>query len=290
MTNLLQRIFVLVVHFNEPEVREIIASLNASKMCFQVTGKRVGLAERARILCVGEELDPILFEDRLFGGKRSRFLILIGQFAGFNLAGFDVRLVKSVDADDRAGNSSSNFPAEEFLAEIVGILNSDTHSWLPGLLERSHLGILISIGRRFESQIREYTIVAVSLRRGEPLTVNWDDSTPLLTGGLGKQLFEPCAEIGNCRRSDNRDFVAAGFCGRAQNDPKHHARVFLNWNRGGTGLNHLFGTIEKLLDIKPHDCGWNNAEIRQRRVAAANAGQAVEDVAEVIGLRFFFEL
>jgi len=49
---------------------------------------------------VGKKFRFLGYEERRFGRQTSGRLVFAGQFLGFDLAGFDVRLVKRVDAND----------------------------------------------------------------------------------------------------------------------------------------------------------------------------------------------
>ena len=51
------------------------------------------------------------------GGSEPVLFVFIGQLARFDLAGFHVRLVERIDADNRTRDGGGNLPAEEFLAE-----------------------------------------------------------------------------------------------------------------------------------------------------------------------------
>ena len=91
---------------------------------------------------IGEELDAVVFEDWLLGGKGAGLLVFRRQVASGDLAGFDIGLVEGVDADDRAGDRGGDFPAEEFLAEIVNVGERDADDRMAGLFERRDFGVL----------------------------------------------------------------------------------------------------------------------------------------------------
>ena len=105
---------------------------------------------------------------------------------------------------------------------------------------------------------------------------------PTLAGGFGDQLLEPCAEIGDAGRSDERDFVAAQFAARAHDDAEHDSRILFDGSGWLAGFDHFFGAVEELLGVDAHGGGGNHAEIRERGVAPANGRQSVEDVAEAV--------
>ena len=111
-------------------------------MSFQHLSKFRAALQRSCILFVGEKLDALLFEERRFRRKTSGRFVLTRQFFGFDLARFDVRLVEGVDPDDGARDGRGDLPAKEFLAEIIGVGQSDAHDWVPGLFETGNRGIL----------------------------------------------------------------------------------------------------------------------------------------------------
>jgi hypothetical protein len=103
-------------------------------------------------------------------------------------------------------------------------------------------------------------------------------------------LLEPRAEIEDCRRGDNRDFVAATFRGGAQDGAKHDTGVRLGGNAGAARVDHFFGALQESRHIQTHERAGHHAEIRKRRIAPADAGHSVEDAAEAIGFRDFLHL
>ena len=113
-------------------------------MSFQHVGKFRAALQCCRVFLVREKLDAFLLEERRFRWETSGRFVLARQFLGFNLAGFDVRLVEGVNPDDGTGNSSGDFPPEEFLPEIVGVRQSDAHHGVPGFFEGSN-GCILSL-------------------------------------------------------------------------------------------------------------------------------------------------
>src|SRR5438034_10443807 len=89
-----------------------------------------------RVFCIGEELDAVLFKHRDFRWQSPGLFILLRQLPGFEFAGFNVRLVERIDANNRAGYGDRNFPTAEFLAQIVDVRDRNSNYWLYGLLNR----------------------------------------------------------------------------------------------------------------------------------------------------------
>ena len=71
---------------------------------------------------------------------------------------------------------------------------------------------------------------------------------------------------------------------RAEDDAEHDAGVCSSGVGRRAGLDHLLGALQKLVGIEAHDGGGNHAEVGERGVAAADGGDAVEDVAEAVAL------
>ena len=131
------------------------------------------------------------------------------------------------------------------------------------------------IGRGFQAQVGEHAVVAVDLRRAEWLAIHRDDALALLAGGFGDQLLEPRAEIVNPGRSDDRDLVAASFRGRAQNRCPASRRDSLQPERRSAQACTISSVRSRnFVDVDAHDCAGHHAEIRERGVAAADAGHA----------------
>src|ERR1700674_5273761 len=111
-------------------------------MRFQNVGKFRAAFQRDGILFIREKFDALLLEERRFRWKASGRFVLAREFLGFDFAGFDVRLIESVDPDDRTSDGCGDFPTEKFLPEIVSIWQRDAHDGMPGLFERGNRGIL----------------------------------------------------------------------------------------------------------------------------------------------------
>src|SRR6266851_1346140 len=137
------------------------------------------------ILFVGEEFYAACFEKWHFWRQAPGGFILARQLAGFDLAGLDVGLVESIDADDGACNSRSDFPTEKFLAKIVGVRQSDANDGLSSLFEGGNRSILGLVGLRRQAQISEHAIVAIGSWLGETLAIHGDDAFANFSGGFG---------------------------------------------------------------------------------------------------------
>src|SRR5437868_4198193 len=161
MTNLLQPRLVINIHLDVAEDGKIVSLANASEMNAKVIFQRVLVSQRAGILRIGEQLNSVLFENRFFRGKRAGLFVFAGQLFSFDFAGLNVRLIKSIDADDRPGHGSSNFPAEELLTDIVSVRHCNANDGLPSVFERSNLLVLVRVGSAFEPKISEDAIVAI---------------------------------------------------------------------------------------------------------------------------------
>ena len=75
--------------------------------------------QRVGVGSVGKQLDAVALEERRLRRERAGLLVFVGQRARGDLAGFDVRLVERVDAEDRARNRRRNLPAEELGRQVV---------------------------------------------------------------------------------------------------------------------------------------------------------------------------
>ena len=143
----------------------------------------------------------------------------------------------------RAGDGDGELPAEELGAERVRVVD----------LRRGVLPVG-AVGRL--------------ARRG-------DEPLPLLAGGLGDQLLRPQAEA--ARRLADADLVAALVPAGAELPPELEARVPLVET---AVVGHPLRVGEQPVDVDPHQRRRDDAERRQRGVAAADRRLAVEHVAE----------
>src|SRR6266478_9002587 len=145
VANGLQSSFILGVHGDVAEQSEIIPCACPTEMSFQDLDQRLSLLQGLSVFRVRIELHTVAFEEGLFGRQLARRFVFAREFAGYDLAGFDVWLVEGVDADDRACHGCGNLPAEKFFADRVWILHGDTHDWLACFLQRFHRGVLSAI-------------------------------------------------------------------------------------------------------------------------------------------------
>jgi len=76
-------------------------------------------------------------------------------------AGFHVGLIERVDAEDRARHRRGDFPAEEFLSQVVFGGQNNAHNRVAGSLERVHRRFLRLVGFVAEAEIGEDAVVAV---------------------------------------------------------------------------------------------------------------------------------
>src|ERR1700722_3054757 len=283
-----------VVAFDVGQQAEIISGLQAIQMRFQVsdqTGTAAdGLLQRVGILGVGEKFDAIAFKERRLGGKRAGLFVLVGQLAGLDLAGFDVRLVEGVYADDRAGDRNRNLPAEELLAQIVFIGDGNAHHRLSGLFQRVDIRVQLGVGAAVKAHVDEDSIVAIYTGRANRFAVHRNQAFAFFSGRFGDELLEPGAEIGNSGRSEQSYFVAAQSLSGAENRAQDRARIFVRGDGCAAAHDHFFGAFEKFGDAHALNRGGNHAEIRKRGIAAADAGHAVENIAEVVGLSDFLHV
>ena len=86
-----------------------------------------------------------------------------------------------------------------------------------------------------------------------------------------------------------RDLVAARQSGGAEREAEHDAGIFRRRHVRAAGAHHHPCRPSPVRDIDPGDRRRNQAELRQHRIAAADARLAVEDVAEALRLRGFFQ-
>src|SRR2546429_9492117 len=98
-------------------------------------------SEFFRVLSIGEELDTVLFKKRNFRGEGAGLFVLLRQVSGCDLAGFNVRLVESIDTNDRAGYGGCNFPTEEIPAQAIEIPDRNSNYPVAAAPHRAEFGV-----------------------------------------------------------------------------------------------------------------------------------------------------
>src|SRR5688500_20266491 len=92
-----------------------------------------GALQCGGISVISKQLDAVAFVKRCLRRQRSGALVLVSEFARFDLAGFDVGLIERIDANERTCHRGREFPAKEFLPEVVNIRHGTTTYRIPSL-------------------------------------------------------------------------------------------------------------------------------------------------------------
>ena len=130
----------------------------------------------------------------------------------------------------------------------------------------------------------EDAVVAVDRGRAQRLAGDGQDALAFLAGALGDQLLDPQPDGFQRRRGDERDLVATLLGQLAEGRAQHGAGVLLDRRLGPAVLAAAIGAIEQPCDVEAHECGRHHAEVRRRRVAAADIVRVQEDLAEMVAL------
>lgn len=149
-------------------------------------GKRLrqsfGVTENLAIFSVGKEREVAVPKQRGFGGELSGFFVGGGEFAGLILAGFDIGLIKRIDAEDRSSNSGGEFPSKEFLADVIAVSDGDTNNRMAGILDRGDGAFLPGIRFSGEPDINEEAVLPIRRRPAERFGIDRDQSFALFAG------------------------------------------------------------------------------------------------------------
>ena len=164
MPNGLQLVEVPCIAIDIGQQGEVVASREAVHVGLQISTKCAVISgpvcQRGGVLLVGEQSNPVFFQDRRLGGQGAGRFVGRRQFARCDFAGLDVRLIEGVDAQQRAGDRGGDFPAEEFLAKVIAVGNRNPNDWLPGLLQEVNRRVLRRVSRAIGSQVDEQAILS----------------------------------------------------------------------------------------------------------------------------------
>src|SRR5207247_1657856 len=108
----------------------------------------------------------------------------------------DVRLIKRVDAYDRAGHSRCKLPEIKLLPQVERVIKSPTHDRVAGGFERAKLVIRVAI-RDANADVNEQAVVVVNGRHPERFTGDRNYPFAFLARALGNQLLDPQAKGGD---------------------------------------------------------------------------------------------
>src|SRR5882762_8844692 len=208
-TDVPQDVAVKLVAFDIGENPAIISCLDSRQMSAETFHERRRLAECGAVLRVGKKAQAILLEQGRFRRKPTALFVSVGELPGLHLARLDVGLVERIDAEDRPRDRRGDFPAEEFLSDVMALANRDAHDRMAGLLQRRDGLVLLGIRFGGEPQIGEDPVLTIGLRACERLGVERNKTLAALAGRFRHQLLEPRPEIGNAGRGHDGDLVAA---------------------------------------------------------------------------------
>ena len=288
---------MIVVHLNIGQQSKIIAFGQTIKMRLEISVQRTfarSFIKSCGVSLISEQLDAIALENRSLRRQRSVFFIFAGQLARREFAGFNVRLIEWIDADDRTGDSGRDFPTKKFLAEIVNVVDCDAHDWLARVFNRLYryvrLSILRSIPIVIEAQINKHTVIGIGLGRCWWFAIHRNQTLAVLSRRLCQQLLQPGAEIVNARRCDDRNFVPPLIMRDAEQGAEDNSGIVSSRDVGATNLYHLVCSIQELRDVNTHCGRGRQAEIRKRRVAPADTRYSQKYLAEAIGFGLLAKL
>ena len=253
MAHALKRLFVLRVHLDVAEEREVVAGLRTDARCARryAASDGVGPAapRRASAFCaVGEQLHPPGLRRTASPRAASPFFsyalrqrlvaILLASTSGW-LNGLMPRIepATAVAISQRKNSSARSSLSATAIA----------HDRMARLLEGATAASCA--GRRarlFQPQIGEEPIVAVHAGAPSGSPIDRDDALAFLAGRFGDELLEPGAEARECRRRDERQLVAARLRERT---PRIVPSTTPGFSSGGTpgshGVHHERGCVEE---------------------------------------------
>src|SRR4029077_17885469 len=248
-------------------------------MTLQVTDKRVVPAKRGGIARIGIESQPVLAKHRYLFEQVMRLFEVVGQRTRLILARLDIRLVEGINANDRASHGGRYLPAEEFLAYVPDVLHADTRDRMASSLQRRHRLALQCILLSIKLKGGKETVVAIALGCCHRLVCERDQPATVLARAFRQKLFQPSSEIGDSRRRNDRDLVAAEARGRnTHGDTELYARILRRGHIGATGSLHRLRRLEETFDVDTHRRCRHQTELREHGVASADHRYPMEDM------------
>src|SRR5207244_12217951 len=103
------------------------------------------------IFRISEELDAAVFEPRLFAWERTGVFVFFSQLPSDDLAGLHIWLIERIDPDDGSRDRRRDLPTEEFLTQVINIIDGNSNHGLSSLFQGGDFCILRGIRRLIES-------------------------------------------------------------------------------------------------------------------------------------------
>ena len=240
------------------------------------------------------ELNPVQLEQRSVIRKPALGAELRQQPVGVVLALLHVRLVESVDAEQRARGRGRHFPAEKFLAKVQFVRQFDPDHRVSGAFERAQsrldrAGLRAVVAVRLELQVDKQPVFSVACRLPQLFAGDGHETLAFLPGALGDELLRPVAESLDFRRRDERDLVPPGARRLRHDDAELHPGIIFGRHAAGAGVDHALRPFQQGANVDALERGRNNAEIRERRIPAPDVRLAVNDRAKLVLPRQLFE-
>ena len=201
---------------------------------------------------------------------------LLEQAAGGLLGALDVGLVERVDAQETSGHGGGHLPQEQLRAERPGHLDLRA-VWVHELVGAA--GVVV-LALTLQPHHRHVSTGAGDLGVVLGLDDDGQDPGALLAGALGDELLGPVGQPHDAGAVVQQDQLVAQRGGARHRDAEAQGRVGLVVGREdvGDGL----GVVEQRLDVGPGQARGDQAEGRQRGVAAAHVGVGVDDAVAAV--------
>jgi len=111
-------------------------------------------------------------------------LNLLEHTGGVVFTFLNIRLIKWMNAEHVSCDSSGEFPAEEFSAQIVSITQVQSEDWVPGVLECGEASIQRGIPVALEAKTDKQSIGSIGRRGSEGLSCYGYESCPFFAGAF----------------------------------------------------------------------------------------------------------
>ena len=192
-----------------------------------------------------------------------------------------IRLVVRVDTEDHSRSGHAKLPAEELLAQVRIVGDTEAHDRVARGLESRHVRGQHGVGLVAFLDRHEDSVGAVVLRRETGLAHHRHDPATHLPRALRDQLLHPVGERRKTVGGVERELVSPVAAQLAEDRPQAETRVLRDRYRSRACLGHTARPVEERPNVDPGERGGDQSEVRERGVPTSHGRDCEERLAKV---------